>query len=260
MITESDVYQEHPGTTFTWALLASLLFNILAWVLALWLANVRLVLPQPQIQEREYQVSTTSMTLSRHIVPQQAHSVVPPAVPRPQREQQRQQQQHVAVTPTHAPPETPRPIASAAQHPLTVAESIQTQQQNLEKVAEEMRAARAPLGIATMQPRPPATYRQSFTINLPGSEPDQFTGLLTPVKSWAEGGLHCYYLHYIAQWSGGTSEQGIIPWQACYAAGSDPFPTERRTRIPAPPPGYRLPQDATIGPWLRGLYEAWLNG
>lgn len=247
MITESDVYQEHPGTTFAWALFASLLFNIFAWVVALWLTNLHLVVPQPTMQEREYSVTSSSMTISKRVVPRPRARA---AAPMPAQKQTQMQSQQVAFSPL-------RPMRREGETQSTLRQRAPAQPQIQTQFAQP---AHAPLSIATIDPRPPSTFHESFTINLPGSKPDELSGLLTPLRSWADGNLHCYYLHYVAQWSGGASEEGNIPWPACYAPAHDPFPTERRTHIPAPPPDYRLPSDATIGPWLRGLYEAWLHG
>jgi hypothetical protein len=259
MITESDVHQEHPGTTFAWALLASLCVNVLAWIIALWLTNVHLVLPQPKIQEREYQVSSSSITLSHRTVPKPVQRVVPPAPVQPE------QRPRVAVAPAKARPETPRPVATNAEHPLSVAEAMQEQQQTLDKAAQAMHDARAPLSIVTMEPRPPSSAHETYADINGVDLREHVEAILLPSGQHRVGnGMSCYYnVHYSAEWSGGGSEEGTIPWPVCYPADHDAMlPLNKVHDLPIPRPccGYVLPPGTPLSPLLFRIYQGSIHG
>ncbi len=82
--------------------------------------------------------------------------------------------------------------------------------------------------------------------------------MLTPLKHWLAGDLSCYYAQYDAQFSGGGSEQGVIPWPVCYPRNADAmihpaYPHD--LPVPFPPPGYVLPAGKYLTPLLEGLYD-----
>ena len=243
MITESDVYRENRSATIAWALLASLFTNLLGWVVALFFVNWHVA--QPQIEEREYAVASSSITLSRRVVPKPNRVVVPPAQPQPQPQPRKQRQQRVAIV----KPNGTQPIQRQTQN---VAPQLQTQFNA---------PAHAPISIATIEPQPPSTYQRTF-MDLNGVDPREHVEALlepSPENHRIEEGESCYYyVHYSAQWSGGGSEEGTIPWPICYPADHDAMLPLGRTHalpIPEPPPYWRLPPGTPLSPLLFSLYQ-----
>lgn len=74
--------------------------------------------------------------------------------------------------------------------------------------------------------------------------------------------MSCYYVHYYAQYSGGGSEEGNIPWPLCYPVDHDamlPLDRSHRLPIPSPPVGYVLPAGTTLAPLLHAIYTGELT-
>jgi hypothetical protein len=135
---------------------------------------------------------------------------------------------------------------------------IAAEQQAFQKTIDRLRKSNSPLSIATIAPRPPASYHRS-AFDTPGVAKNvRFQAVLIPIQHWMTDSASCYYTSYTEQSSAGTSEDGTIPWPVCYPKGSDILarcPLGCRAPIPYPPPGYVLPPNTYLAPFLLAIYR-----
>lgn len=260
MITVPDDWAERRHD-FAWAALASCAVNLLLWVLAVWLSGVHLTLVPPHDADREYVVSSSTARIERRQpvpVPRtpirKAQRPTPP-VPKPQPHVEPKhvsQPREIAREVPNAPPQTRR-----AQQ-TTLAQTLAQQEQQFARVAARLHAENSPLSAATISPEAAAAMRKQY-YNLSGSQDREgVQAVLTPIKHWFDGDASCYYVRYDAEFSGGGSEDGTIPWPVCYPRTADrmlPLDRTHALPIPYPPPGFTLPAHAYVTPLLRGIYD-----
>jgi hypothetical protein len=262
MITESDARTYKNRTTIVWSLCASLLVNLVAWMLALWIAGLNINLVAPKHEPPELIVSSSSVTISHRMQPQpQRRSLRPVPQQQPQPKQPKQPQ-----------PKQPQPKqAVLAQRPVaqepakTLAQQLAEQEQAFTRTAQELKSENQNLSDATPAPIAPSTYHRTY-MDLNGRDPrERIEALLEPLgpdSHWIANGQSCYYVHYYAQYSGGGNEQGNIPWPVCYPANHDAMLPLNRVHdlpIPSPPLGYVLPPGTTLGPLLMRIYSGTIH-
>ncbi len=279
MITVRDDFRQDERPTLVLSLVASVVMNLIAWMLVIWVSAVHLHL-RPVSAQHELIVSSSSIRLERRTVPQ------PPSA---QHRQQRAPTQHAATPkqqqqprrPRVAPPKpparpaelarltpagTPVPPAQRVRHdPASLAEQLAQQQQMFAREAQQLNSSHS-ISIATNPPLPASAYHEA-PIDVSGREEqrESVEALLEPLphQHWIARGMSCYYVHYFAQYSGGGTEDGNIPWPVCYPADHDamlPLDRTHRLPIPSPPIGYKLPPDVTLAPLLRAIYTGEIKG
>ncbi len=270
MITERDDRQQNDRAALAWSLLVSALLNLLVWMLAVghWGMLLRSVTRPPKPQE--FLISSTAVTIRHKIVPAPQHVrslARPPTQPRPQREPVQPRRAAVPrpeARPTElahlVPNASPQPrSAPRRERPASLAQQLAAQEKTFAREAQRLSASNAPISVATPSHFTPSTYQRTY-MDLNGKDPrESVTALLMPLpgRHWIANGMSCYYVHYSAEFSGGGSEEGNIPWPVCYPENHDamlPLDHPHPLPVPAPPVGYVLPPNATIGPLLREIY------
>ncbi len=139
--------------------------------------------------------------------------------------------------------------------------AVERQTRQFEKAIAEAKAAEDLLRVAPATPEAPKHY----SADMEGRDNPLRSGegLLIPVKSWKEGGYNYYYVDYTVVFSDGTRDAGRVPWPIRYLPKDDPFANDYHGKIPlpAPLPGYALPQDVlplnpTLRPYFPNLYPS----
>ncbi|MDP9025799.1 MAG: hypothetical protein M3N13_10550 [Candidatus Eremiobacteraeota bacterium] len=153
------------------------------------------------------------------------------------------------------PNATPAPRVSNA--PASLAQTLAAQEQEFAREARAMHGNNNPLSIATIAPAPPSTFQRSY-MDLSGRDSqERVSAVLRVLSKFATETMHCYYVHYDAQFSGGGTDDGNIPWPICYPKDRDamlPLDRVHSLPIPAPQPGYVLPPGIELSPLLRDIY------
>lgn len=271
MITESDGEQRNERGAFVLSLLASLVLNLAVWMLAIWGAGVQLKLPITEIKEPELIVSSSSIRIEHRTVPQPVSAHAKAVRPQPKAAAAHPVIQHAPVpVPQARPTEIARivPHASPQPHPArarsastSLQQQLAQQEQMFAREAQSLNAARSPLSVATSGPVAPSSKQISW-LDTSGRAEQRETveALLEPLPGhhWIADGMSCYYVHYFAQYGGGGTEEGNIPWPLCYPVGHDamlPLDRSHRLPIPKPPAGYVLPPGTTLQPLLDAIYK-----
>jgi hypothetical protein len=272
MITVRDDYQKDERPALVLSLVASILINLLLWMLVIWGSAVQLHL-RPAVEKPDLIVSSTSITLDKRIIPKpksaQVQQKTNPEHAATPKTQQMPHQQRVAkpepqARPTElareAPTAPPQPPSHKSQHePASLAAQLARQEQMFAREAQQLNASHT-LSIATSPPRPPSTFHQSYMdVNGRQEQQEEVQALLEPLpgRHWIASGMSCYYVHYYAEYGGGGTEEGNIPWPLCYPADHDamlPLNKTHRLPIPKPPVGYVLPAGTTLQPLLQAIY------
>lgn len=259
MITVRDEVSQNERARLSWALLASALFNLLFWPLLVWLFGTKLVFVPPNPQREQFIVSSSAIRIDRKTVPQ-PKSAPQRAVPVPQHVQvpkvtvPRPPAEHheIAREEPHAPPQPPAKTQS------TLAEKLAKDEQRFAQETHTMHASNNPMSIATIAPQPPSTYQRSY-MDLSGKDQQEHVfAVLTVREKFQTPSLHCYYVSYAAQFSGGGTDDGTIPWPVCYPKDHDamlPLDRPHMLPVPAPQPGYVLPPGTVLSPLLREIYD-----
>jgi hypothetical protein len=270
MITVSDEYRRDDRERLLWSLLASAVLNLFTWASVIWATHLSFLQNmRPQdLHEETLMVSSSSIEISRKVIPQ------PQRVPNIERVAQ-PQPRHVA----HATRPQPRPVPKPQARPTeiariephstpvprpdhkrqqsTLARQLAQQEQMFSQEVAQINAEHAPISIATIPPERPSTYQRSY-MDLSGNNThERVEALLLPKQHWFTTSMSCYYVHYYAQWSGGGTEDGNIPWPVCYPRDHDamlPLNRPHMLPVPAPPEGYVLPPGTPLSPLLRQIY------
>lgn len=258
MITVSDDASRDDRPRLAWALAASAVLNLLLWTISTWFFGARVDMVRPNEREKLL-VSSTSVRIEHRIVPQ-PHNEPTRSLPQPAHP-------HVAQRATKQPPAQREEIARinpkappeqrAARKPATLAKTLAAQEQEFARESEAIHANNNPLSIATMAPEPPASYQRSY-MDLSGrDQQEHVSAVLRVLSKFSTGTMHCYYVHYDAEFSSGGTDDGNIPWPVCYPKDNDamlPLDRVHSLPIPAPQPGYVLPPGVELSPLLRDIY------
>jgi hypothetical protein len=265
MISERDDEQQGGRGTLLWSFLASMLVNILIWTAFTGRFSFLRAIATQQPEET-FIVSSSSIHIERRTIPQPRsvpHSSR--AMPRPLTRQPRvTRPKRAARRPESRPAEIARALPAASPQPRpgkqreqSLSEQLALQSALFAQEAARLNAQHAPISIATMAPQQPETYQRSYIDASGANAREQVEALLLPKQHWFDASLSCYYVHYYAQWSGGGSEEGNIPWPVCYPRDHDamlPLNHPHVLPVPAPPIGYVLPPGISLTPLLRQIY------
>jgi hypothetical protein len=167
------------------------------------------------------------------------------------------QHHELAKETPHAPPQPPARPHTVAVTPL------QRDQENFAKEVAQLNKSDDPHAIPTIDPASAGestkSYRFDFSRGASGDEHGD--GVITPLQSWHDRGLDCYYARYEYTYPSGETEDGEIVWPICYTPDEDPFPHGRhRIPFPLPEPGYKLPAGTDLPPLEKYFYDAWTSG
>lgn len=139
--------------------------------------------------------------------------------------------------------------------------AFEKQEQQFAKTIAQAQAQQNPLNVPSSAPAAPKRYTLQFEGK--DAQLNRGEGILTPIKSWSEGGYNYYYVDYQVVFANGTRDQGRVPWPIRYRPNVDPFALNERGPfpLPAPLPGYVLPQGLPLGPVLRPYFpQIYPNG
>ncbi len=265
MITVRDDASRNEHTRLAWALFASAAVNLLLWPLLIWLFGMRLALVPQNPAREQFIVASSSVRIEHRVVPQpkQApHRSVPTAkaqvIPHVVAHQPPAQHHEIARETQNAPPQPP-----PAKREATLAQTLAKQEQDFARETQEMHANNNPLSIATIAPQLPSSYQRSY-MDLSGRDQQEHVfAVLTVREKFQTASLHCYYVRYDAQFSGGGTDDGTIPWPVCFPKDRDamlPLDRPHLLPVPAPQPGYVLPPGTALSPLLREIYEHQIQG
>lgn len=150
-------------------------------------------------------------------------------------------------------PRRPEPSPSAE----TFDQQLARQEASFSQEVARLNQHQSPLSLASSQPKPPAAFRRTY-FDFPGhSERNEVIALLIPLRHWRAQGLSCYYVRYVAQYTAGGNEEGVIPWPVCYPAGDDAMARPAYPHdlpIPYPQRDYVLPPGTYLAPLLQSVY------
>ncbi|HEY9085798.1 MAG TPA: hypothetical protein VIN40_07680 [Candidatus Tyrphobacter sp.] len=274
MISNPALYRRR-DKVLLWAVAFSLLIHVLGFLLY---GAFRGYLPawlHPRSKPEQIIVLSSSMRIEHRSVPQPARPMhrgsrparsARPVAPQPQARPQRR----IAVAPpVHreltqpVPSASPRPQPRRSEAPAaqTFAQRLAREQSAFAREVAQLRRQNNPLSVATIAPRPASAYRRTYFnisgIQTPRSE--HVEGIVTPIRSWREGALHCYYANYNVEFSNGSGDSGEIPWPLCYPPDHDVMQLPSGSPIPAidlfPMEGYVLPAGTYLTHFLRELYN-----
>ncbi len=212
-------------------------------------------------EQPELLTSTSIVHMERRPVPVPKQAVGQPEVPTLPRP---------AAVPAAAAPKTPptpqaspRPTAARVdRQATTLSETLARQQAAFQRETQAINANRVPLSNATIDPNNSPRSQQTYKMDFSGlpHETGPGYGYLTPVQSWTDRGLDCYYGHYDWEYPSGGTESANIPWAFCYTPREDPIPRGlRQFPFPLPLPGYRLPAGTQLEPVEKHVYQLWLS-
>ena len=238
--------------SFAWSAAASALIHLaLALLISLAVSHVRIVQG-----ERERVTQTTFARIETR--PRPTPQARRPVVPRVQREVAR------AVAPAAAPRrELAREVAasSSPQPPQRHAPTMNfaSDEAGFAREVARLRAADDPHAVPTIDPSRRGASMKSYSFSPSSVHGEQSgNGLITPVRSWRQGGDDCYHGRYEFTYPDGASETGDIAWPFCYDAALDPFKqAPHLIPFPLPLPGFRLPAGTTLPPIEKSVYQEW---
>ena len=268
MISE-ERSQERGAKTLLWAFVASILIHALVLPAAFW-SWTRDVLLSHQPRQHEWVVSSTAVRIEHRTVPQRrslpstAQRPLPPqprpVPPRPQLQPRQARpaaprEEIARIAPTAPPQSKKRPEPPVAP---SLESQLERQQQTFSQEVARLHERDNPLSIAAPREPPASAYRRTY-FDVPGhSHREQVEALLIPLRHWLASNMSCYYVRYVAQYTSGGSEDGVIPWPVCYPAGDDamaspPYPHD--LPIPLPQRDYVLPAGTYLTPLLKSIYD-----
>jgi hypothetical protein len=229
-----------------WAFLASILIHAIALPALLWTWPKSLEI-QPEPRERV--LVSSAVRIERRPAPRPAS---------------RQAIAHVANAPPRreiarfTPVATPQPERSPPPpNRETLAQQLARQERMFSQEVARLNQKESPLSLASPL-QTPAAYQRSY-FDAPGhSRRNAVVAVLFPLRHWNSQTLSCYYVRYVAQYTNGGSEEGVIPWPVCYPIGDDRLahPTyPHDLPIPYPQRDYTLPPGTYLAPLLQSVYN-----
>jgi hypothetical protein len=172
------------------------------------------------------------------------HESPPAQVPRPE---------IARITTRPAPPQVPHRAPS-------VPSRIERDEAGFAHEVAQLNEQNDPHAIPTIDPASRESYTKSYAFDVPSSMrgDEHGNGIITPVTSWHENGLDCYYGRYEYTYPDGANESANILWPFCFDPGADPFKLPPHP-IPFPLPllGFKLPRDAQMPPIEKSVYQQW---
>ncbi len=233
-----------------WSTVASAAFHLIVLTL-LFYAVARLFVTRGS---REVVTQTNTVTIQKASPPT-------PAPPR-RAHRIRQHESAPATTPRH---ELVKEVATAPSpepplHHTDVPSKLERDEAGFAREVAQLNRQNDPHTMPTIDPSSQESTTKSYAFQIPSSMrgDEHGNGIITPVRSWHDRGLDCYYGHYEFTYPDGAMETGDIVWPFCFDPGSDPF-KEPPHPIPFPLPllGFKLPADAQLPPIEKQVYQAW---
>lgn len=183
-------------------------------------------------------------------VPKHHERRKPPKVPPPPAPARHELAKEVPDA-TPQPPEVPRKI---------VVSSIQRDRTAFANEVAQLNQRNDPHAIPTIDPASAQSSSKSYSFDTSRSNNGDAhgNGIITPMRSWQEHGMDCYYARYEYTYPGGASEEGTIPWPVCFDPTSDPFHEPPHPMpFPLPRAGYTLPPGTDMPPLEKQVYDEW---
>jgi hypothetical protein len=234
---------------FFWSTIASAAIHFIVLTL-LFYAIARSFVPRG---EKEVVAQTTLATIKKLTLP----SPAPPHHVRPAR----QRESAPATTPRYEiANETQLPAPHQSRRAPTLPSRIERDETGFAREVAQLNEQNDPHAIPTIDPASRESLSKTYSFNLPSSlrGEEHGDGIITPIRSWRDGGRNCYYGHYEFTYPDGATEAGDILWPFCFDPAADPF-REPPHPIPFPLPliGFKLPPNAQMPPIERAVYEQW---
>jgi hypothetical protein len=156
--------------------------------------------------------------------------------------------------------ETPVRASPEPRRRSTLPSKIERDENGFAKEVAQLNQQNDPHVIPTIDPSMRESPSKTYTFDIPSSMrgDEHGNGIITPIQSWHESGLDCYYGRYEYWYPDGATESGNIVWPFCFSPGSDPFKLPPHP-IPFPLPviGFKLPPDAQMPPIEKQVYQEW---
>lgn len=239
--------------------LFSIVFHFTIGPLLVWLFGNRQVAVAPQ--ETIFIATSSALHITHRTRPARPQPVHKQPAPRPQPHAARAMPQPRAAAPrreiaridprAHIAQPTPQPTAE----PPSL--NIAAQQAQFEKTLARLREANNPVISAARSlatPEAAKNYKFNFSGAI-GNKP-RSQGILTPIKTWNDGGYDYYYVRYWVQYVDGSTETGIVPWPLRYLPRQDPFKLGyEHFPLPAPMNDFELPPGSELHPMTAYCYE-----
>ena len=237
--------------TLAWSVLVSAVIHVVVLSLIFY-ALARMITSSQGASE---QVSeTTAISIDARIKPKpipKPHERRPVRVAPPPPAPTRHELAKIAVDATPQPPERPH---------VTIVSSIQHDRLSFANEVAQLNAHNNPHVIATIDPASAQASSKSYAFepSRAGDSDAHGDGIITPMRSWQEHGMDCYYARYEYTYASGASEEGRIPWPVCFDPASDPFhQPPHQMPFPLPLAGYTLPPGIYMPPLEKAIYEEW---
>jgi hypothetical protein len=204
--------------------------------------------------EKELVSQTTLATIKKEVLNTPAP---PPRRVRPVR----QHQSAPATTPRREiVKETKLPAPPEVHHAPVAPSKIERDEAGFAREVAQLNEQNDPHAIPTIDPASRESPTKTYAFDVPSSlrGDEHGNGIITPTRSWQQGGLDCYYGRYEFTYPDGAVESGDIVWPFCFDPADDPFKQPPHP-IPFPLPvvGFKLPPDAQMPPIEKQVYQQW---
>jgi hypothetical protein len=233
-----------------WSAIASAVIHLIVLTVVFY-EVARLFVPKGQ---KELVGQTETVSIKKVELPS-------PAPPRPARRVQQHFSAPAATTHHEIVKETTKPAPHEPPPRIPpIPSKIERDEAGFAREVAQLNQQNDPHVIPTIDPSERESSTKSYAFNIPSSMrgDEHGNGIITPVQSWHEHGLDCYYGRYEYTYPDGATESGNIVWPFCFDPGSDPF-KEPPHPIPFPLPlvGFKLPADAQLPPIEKQVYQDW---
>ncbi|MBV8371984.1 MAG: hypothetical protein JOY69_01885 [Candidatus Eremiobacteraeota bacterium] len=140
--------------------------------------------------------------------------------------------------------------------------SIERDRTSFANEVARLNARSDPHAIPTIDPAQAQSSSKTYAFDAARSSEGgaHGNGIITPIQSWQDHGLDCYYARYEYTYASGASEEGRIAWPVCFEPASDPFHEPPHPMpFPLPQPGYALPPGTEMPPLEKQVYDEWIS-
>lgn len=221
--------------------------------------------PHPEPVETIYVARSSAMRIEHRTHPQHPRKAVKqPRAPRRIEPQHAQPQRQTPPQPVRRPaPQQRREIARFDRRSINpppahaFALNAPAQERQFERTIARLRAENNPVTSAARAVQTPAASKR-YTFDFSGSigNAPQAEGILTPDRSWRDGGYDYYYVRYWVQYADSTTETGQVPWPIRYRPAVDPFRLGiEHFPLPGPMPDFALPGGSNLHPLVAFCYK-----
>lgn len=234
-----------------WSAITSAVLHVVILTL-LFYAFARTIVPKGAHEQTS---ETTTISIQKRVAPppepkRRVHVRPVPASARPPARHE------LAKETLNAPAQPP-----ARPHNAAVSSLTRDQAAFANEVAQ-LNKGNDPHAIPTIDPASAESATKSYAFDPHSTSGDAHgNGIISPVKSWQDGGRDCYYARYEYTYPSGAMEDGNIPWPVCFDPASDPFHLPPHPMpFPLPIAGYTLPPGTQMPPLEKSVYDEWAAG